>query len=50
MTKEDRKKLLAAMIKSEVIKEIYDDYIIKEIPFETWVENTMDRVLEPITL
>ena len=44
ISKEDRERLFDAMLESEEIKTLYKDYIIKEIPFETWVRNTIDRL------
>jgi hypothetical protein len=46
MTPEEKEKLIAELLKSDKIKKIYEDYIIKEIPFETWVRNTTDRLLK----
>jgi len=48
MNDEEREKLIAALLKSKKIKDIYEDYIIKEIPFETWVRNTASRLLKGV--
>jgi len=45
MKKEDKEKLIAASLESKEIKSVYDTYIIKEIPFETWVRSVTDRIL-----
>lgn len=46
MTKKDKEKLITGMIQSNTIRKLYDDYIIKEIPYETWVRNSVDRLLK----
>ena len=46
MTNEEREKLMSALLKSEEIKDIYEDYIVKEIPFEAWVRDTAGRLLK----
>ena len=48
MTDNDREKLMAALLKSEEIKGIYEDYIVKDIPFETWVRDTASRLLKGV--
>lgn len=45
MNNEQKEKVIAAMLKDEEIKKIYDAYIIKSIPLETWVRNTVDYLL-----
>ena len=44
MTKEDKERLIAESLKSKEIKDLYEAYIIKEIPFETWVRSMADRL------
>ncbi len=46
MTPDEREYLNDELIKSPKIRKIYDDYIVKEIPYETWVMNMADRLLE----
>lgn len=48
MTNEEREKLIDAFLKSEEIKGVYEDYIKKEIPFETWVRDTASRLLKGV--
>ena len=48
MTDKKREKLIAALLKSEEIKALYEDYIIEEIPFETWVRDMAGRLLEGV--
>jgi len=43
---ENRQKILDKLLESELIKKTYATYIIKEIPFEKWVEDTMDRLIK----
>ncbi len=55
MKKSDKELIIEDLIKSKEIRDLYDDYIIKTIPFETWVRNTADRLIggsegEPITI
>ena len=42
---EDREKVIKALIKSNNIRRMYNDFIIKEVPFETWVRGMVDRLL-----
>ncbi len=44
MTSKERKKLVSKLLKSKKIKDIYETYIIKEIPFETWIKDTANRL------
>jgi len=46
MTKEQRDYLITELIKLPKIRKIYDDYIIKEIPYEKWVADTAHYLLE----
>jgi hypothetical protein len=46
VTNKEREKLIVALLKSEEIKAIYKDYIIKEIPFETWVRDMAGHLLK----
>ena len=46
MNKKDKKRLIVELLKSEEIKGIYENYIVQEIPFETWVRNMTDYLLK----
>ena len=48
MTNEEKEKLMTALLKSKEIKGIYEDYIVKEIPYETWVRNMASRLLKGV--
>jgi hypothetical protein len=48
MTDEEREKLMAALLKSNKIRGIYETSIIKEIPFDTWVRSMADRLLKGV--
>lgn len=41
----DTERLIKELLKSDQIRKIYDDYIIKEITFENWVRETTKRLL-----
>jgi hypothetical protein len=45
LSKEDYEKLIAHLLESEDIKDIYRNYIRKDIPFEKWVRNSTDRLV-----
>jgi len=46
----DNKKelIIAEMLESDEIKQIYEDYIMKEIPFEDWVRSTVHDLMNPV--
>ena len=46
LAKQNRKKLIKELLKSEEIKQIYDSYIIKDIEFKVWVTSTVDYLLK----
>lgn len=46
MTEEQKEKLIEHMLEAEDIKTIYDVYIIKSIPFETWVRTTVEDLIK----
>jgi hypothetical protein len=39
---EDLEKLVQGMLKSNVVAELYNDYIKKDIPFEEWIRGMID--------
>ena len=41
MTRKEKKKIIQELLKSKEIKSLYNEYIIKDISFEEWVENTV---------
>lgn len=43
---ENRKIVLTKLLESPAIIKLYELYIIKEIPYEKWVEDNMDRLLK----
>jgi len=47
MTDEEKELVIEKLLESTEIRKIYDTYIIKSIPFETWVRDTTDRLLAP---
>lgn len=46
LSEENRQKILTKLLESDKIKETYKLYIVKDIPYEKWVENNMDRLLK----
>jgi len=50
MTDDERELIIKHLLKSEKVKKIYDDYIIKSIPFEKWVSDTVERLLHPVEI
>jgi len=42
---EDKEVVVKALMKSNNIRRMYNDYIIKEVPFERWVRGMVDRLL-----
>ena len=44
MTKQEKETLIQELLKSKTIARIYDNYIIKEIPFEKWVRKAADDI------
>jgi hypothetical protein len=47
MTKKEY--MLKELIKSPKIYAIYDEYIIKEVPYKDWVERMMNSMLKDCT-
>lgn len=45
ITKEKEKELIQYCLDSEEIRDIYEKYIIKSIPFETWVNSQVEYLL-----
>ena len=43
---ENRQKVLTKLLEAPAIIKLYELYIIKEIPYEKWVEDNMDRLLK----
>jgi len=48
MTNDEKEQLIVGMLESDEIRQIYETYIIKEIPFEDWVRSATLRVLEDV--
>ena len=44
MNENQKEILISELMKSKKIKKLYDDFIVKEVPFETWVRNTLKMV------
>lgn len=47
ISNEAKERVLKELLKKKRIRKIYDDYIIKTIPFEEWVRSALDYVLSP---
>lgn len=45
MATRDREQVVKALMKSNNIRRMYNDYIIKEVSFERWVRGMVDRLL-----
>jgi len=41
-----KQEVLGELLKSKDIKKLYDNYIIKDIPFETWVTSTFENIID----
>ena len=50
MTDDEKELIIKHLLKSEKIKKIYDDYIIKSIPFEKWVSDTVEHLMHPVEI
>jgi len=50
MTDDERELIIQRLLKSKKIKKIYDDYIIKSIPFEKWVTDTVEHLMHPVEI
>jgi hypothetical protein len=48
MTPEEKELVIEKLIENDEIRAMYDSYIIKEIPFKTWVRDTVDHLLDPV--
>lgn len=46
LSEENKQKILTKLMESDKIKETYEVYIVKDIPYEKWVEDTMDYLLK----
>jgi hypothetical protein len=45
LTNTERNKIIQGCIDSNEIRELYDAYIKKEIPYEKWVRGVVNRAL-----
>ena len=47
LSDQGKQKLIEKLCKSDRVKEMYDKYIIKSVPFTKWVETSVTNLLDP---
>jgi len=45
MTEEEKDLINSKLMESKKIRKLYDDYVVKTIPFDKWVKDTTNYLL-----